>query len=144
MNYLPRDGFNLPSSWSLTLLGLQVGATSAWLDPHFFFLFVILEFELRATTPWVTLLVFLCVCVCVWWVFSDRVSQTVCEFGLALNHIPPDLCLLSSWDYRCEPLAPGLTQSFKTKETDAKWTPCFQSPLMGTSKGQSFVSKISF
>jgi hypothetical protein len=23
--------------------------------------------------------------------------------GLALNHDPPDLCLLRSWDYRCEP-----------------------------------------
>jgi hypothetical protein len=27
--------------------------------------------------------------------------------GLALNHDPPDLCLLSSWDYRCELLGPG-------------------------------------
>jgi hypothetical protein len=26
---------------------------------------------------------------------------------LALNHNPPDFCFLSSWDYRCEPLAPG-------------------------------------
>jgi hypothetical protein len=29
--------------------------------------------------------------------------------GLALNRDPPDLCLLSSWDYRREPLAPGYT-----------------------------------
>jgi hypothetical protein len=27
---------------------------------------------------------------------------------LALNLGPPDLCLLSSWDYRYEPPAPGL------------------------------------
>jgi hypothetical protein len=27
--------------------------------------------------------------------------------GLALNHDPPDLCLLSSWDYRHKPLVPG-------------------------------------
>jgi hypothetical protein len=27
--------------------------------------------------------------------------------GLALNHDPPDLCLLSSWDYGREPPAPG-------------------------------------
>jgi hypothetical protein len=26
---------------------------------------------------------------------------------LALNHNPPDLCLLSSWDYRHEPLVPS-------------------------------------
>jgi hypothetical protein len=26
---------------------------------------------------------------------------------LALNRDPPDLCLLSSWDYRSEPLMPG-------------------------------------
>jgi hypothetical protein len=25
---------------------------------------------------------------------------------VALNHDPPDLCLLSSWDYRREPLVP--------------------------------------
>jgi hypothetical protein len=32
--------------------------------------------------------------------------RTVCP-GLALNCDPLDLCLLSSWDYRREPLVPG-------------------------------------
>jgi hypothetical protein len=27
--------------------------------------------------------------------------------GLAKNHDPPDLCLLSGWDYRREPPVPG-------------------------------------
>jgi hypothetical protein len=31
---------------------------------------------------------------------------------LALNRDPPDLCLLSSWDYRREPPAPGMTLNF--------------------------------
>jgi hypothetical protein len=38
-----------------------------------------------------------------WGVFQDRVLWTIC-LGLASNHDPPDLCLLSSWDYRREPL----------------------------------------
>jgi hypothetical protein len=29
--------------------------------------------------------------------------------GLALNHDPPNLCILSSWDYRHEPQEPGST-----------------------------------
>jgi hypothetical protein len=44
-----------------------------------------------------------------WWdCFQDRVSQTIC-LGLALNHDPPNLYLLSSQYYKCEPLAPGST-----------------------------------
>jgi hypothetical protein len=35
--------------------------------------------------------------------------QTIC-MGLALSH-NPDLCLLSSWDYRREPLAPYLDRT---------------------------------
>jgi hypothetical protein len=37
--------------------------------------------------------------------YSREVSQTICP-GLALNCDPPDLCFLSSWDYKREPLAP--------------------------------------
>jgi hypothetical protein len=48
---------------------------------------------------------FLCVCVCVR-VFWNRVSQKYLP-GLASNHNPPDLCLLSSQDYRHKPLAPS-------------------------------------
>jgi hypothetical protein len=38
--------------------------------------------------------------------FRDRVSQSICP-GLALTYHLPDLCLLSSWNYRREPPAPG-------------------------------------
>jgi hypothetical protein len=52
-----------------------------------------------------------------WWshstkLFWDRVSRTIC-LGLALNYDPPDLCLLSSWDYRREPV-PGSEYDFWT------------------------------
>jgi hypothetical protein len=54
-----------------------------------FFFFVVLEFELRtytlshSTSPFCNFF------------FQDRVSRTIYQ-GLALNHDPPDLCLLSS------------------------------------------------
>jgi hypothetical protein len=38
--------------------------------------------------------------------FWSRVLWTIC-LGLASNCNFPDLCLLSSWDSRCEPPAPG-------------------------------------
>jgi hypothetical protein len=41
-----------------------------------------------------------------WRVFHDRVSQNYLP-RLASNCDPPDLCLLSSWDYRSEPPMPG-------------------------------------
>jgi hypothetical protein len=62
--------------------------------------FVVQEFELRAyalshsTSPFL------------WRVFWDRVSRNYFP-SLASNFDPPFLCLLSSWDYRHEPLAPG-------------------------------------
>jgi hypothetical protein len=53
--------------------------------------FVVLGFELRAYT------------------MSHSTSP-----GLASNHNPSYLCLLTSWDYRCEPLAPGSTSLLMT------------------------------
>jgi hypothetical protein len=38
--------------------------------------------------------------------------------GLASNCDPPDLCLLSSYDYRCEPLVPA--QLFLVPEVGAR------------------------
>jgi hypothetical protein len=38
--------------------------------------------------------------------FQDRVPPTISP-GLALNLYPPDLCLLVSWDNKCEPRVPG-------------------------------------
>jgi hypothetical protein len=65
---------------------------------YFLFLlfFVVVEFELRAytlnhfTSPFFVL------------GFFENILP-----GLASNLDPPDLCLLISWDYRCEPLAPS-------------------------------------
>jgi hypothetical protein len=39
-----------------------------------------------------------------------HLTQTLVEMGVSQiqNHDPPDLSLLSSWDYRYEPPAPGL------------------------------------
>jgi hypothetical protein len=36
-----------------------------------------------------------------------------CLPGLALTFHPPDLCLLSSWDYSCEPQVSALSSVFK-------------------------------
>jgi hypothetical protein len=41
----------------------------------------------------------------------DRVSKTI-SLGLALNCHPPDLCPLSSLDYRCETPVPGTLAFF--------------------------------
>jgi hypothetical protein len=39
-----------------------------------------------------------------------KISSLELFARLALNHDPPDLCLLSSWDYGREQLAPGHIQ----------------------------------
>jgi hypothetical protein len=61
--------------------------------------------------------------------FWDRVLWTIC-LELASNYNPPDLCLLSSWDYRREPpstwpasascLASGMICSAMGGETQAR------------------------
>jgi hypothetical protein len=44
-----------------------------------------------------------------------------------LNHDPPDVCLTSSWDYRCEPWAPGPKHGFwkmRLKRHFKDWCVC--------------------
>jgi hypothetical protein len=41
--------------------------------------------------------------------------------GLVLNHDSPDLCLLSSWDYRREPLCPVVTSSCHFTAEQPSW-----------------------
>jgi hypothetical protein len=72
----------------LVVLGIKVSA-SCLLD--------------RCSTTLATLPALFCV-----GYFRDRVSRTIC-LGFTSNHDPPDLCLLSSQDYKREPLTPGLT-----------------------------------
>jgi hypothetical protein len=48
------------------------------------------------------------------------VSQTIL-LGLASNRDPPDLCLLSSKDYKHEPLSPGLLTVFEERHGMAGW-----------------------
>jgi hypothetical protein len=70
----------------------------------FFFFSSLLRLELRAyilsyfTNPFFVMDFF-------FFFFGDKVSSYLP--GQASNHNPPDLFLLSSWDYRRERLAPG-------------------------------------
>jgi hypothetical protein len=63
---------------------------------------------------------FCCCCFVFCFFFWDKVSWTIC-LGQASNCDSPDLCLLSSWDYRCEPLAPGKACWLLNKQT-LPWT----------------------
>jgi hypothetical protein len=78
------------------------------------FIFAVLEFEFRSctlshsTSPFFVMVFCLFVCLFVFEIGSFRTIL----LRLASNFDLPDLCLLSSWDYRHEPLAPGLQCSF--------------------------------
>jgi hypothetical protein len=64
-----------------------------------FYLFAVLGFELRAFT--VSRSTALSVKGFLGWGLTNHLP------GLALNRDPPDLCFLSSWDYRCEHQCPA-------------------------------------
>jgi hypothetical protein len=51
--------------------------------------------------------------------FQDRVSQTICLM-LASNCNLPALCLLSSWEYSHEPLAPGFWKLLSSSRMDKR------------------------
>jgi hypothetical protein len=77
----------------------------------YLFYFVVLGFELMST-PWTNLPALFC-----GGFFRERVSLTIC-LGLASNSYPPDLCLLSNWDYRPELPVPGMCPLFKRNFCD--------------------------
>jgi hypothetical protein len=55
-----------------------------------------------------------CVCVCVCMGMGLFLSSDLSNYlpGLASNYDPPDLCLLSSWDYRRESWRPPILHGF--------------------------------
>jgi hypothetical protein len=73
-----------------------------FLSSSFFFFFFWQYWDLNpGAIPWATPPFLFCD-----GFFEDRFSWTI-YLWLALNHDPPDLCFLSSQDYRCEPLLPS-------------------------------------
>jgi hypothetical protein len=89
------------TAWTVGILSLSL----------FFFFLVVLGFELKAlrllgrhSTTWAILPVLFCV-----EYFQNRISWTVCPGWLQPPPLrdPPDLCLLSSKDYRHEPPVQG-------------------------------------
>jgi hypothetical protein len=51
--------------------------------------------------------------------FRDRILQNYLP-RLTSNHDAPDLCLLSSWDYRCEPLVTMIVQRSSNFPSEAR------------------------
>jgi hypothetical protein len=63
---------------------------------------------------------------------------------LALNRDPPDLCLLSSWDYRLEPLCPALPDYFSLLSFHCSPVPCKSCDLKGGDKASICRVLLSF
>jgi hypothetical protein len=80
--------------------------TSVFWGFFLFFVFAVLGFELRAYTLRHSTSLFVYV------MGFFKVGSCELFAQLALNHDPPDLCLLSSWDYRYAQSCPASDNSF--------------------------------
>jgi hypothetical protein len=93
----------------------RMGMCDLYVQVYFIFIkkifFVVLVFELRTYTLSFSTSPFFVLCI-----FETGSLELFPR--LALNRDPPDLCLLSTWDYRCEPPHLACKSSFSIASSD--------------------------